>query len=58
MSTILIFCLMVAGQFANWLHWLINLVVVACVCIFHFSDGISWMPRYTYGSFWCKTGIG
>ena len=24
---------MVVGQFGNWLHWLINLVDVACVCI-------------------------
>ena len=32
---------MVAGQFTNWLYWLINLVVVAYVCIFHFNDGIN-----------------
>jgi hypothetical protein len=30
--------------------------VMAC-CAFHLSDGISCIPRYTYGSFWCKTGI-
>ena len=40
-STILIFCLMVAGQLTSWLHWLISLVVVTCVYIFHFSDGIN-----------------
>ena len=32
-------------------------MVMAC-CVFHSNDGISWIPRYTYGSFWCRTGIG
>ena len=30
-STILTFCFIIAGQFTNWLHCLINLVVVVCV---------------------------
>ena len=58
MSTILIFCLIVAGQFVRSLHWFIILVVVMCVWSFHFNDGTNCMPRYTYGSFWCRTGIG
>ena len=32
-STMLIFCLIVAGQFTNWLHWLISLVVVVWIYI-------------------------
>ena len=44
-STILIFCLIVAGQFVSCLHWSIILVVVMCVWSFHFSDGTSCMPK-------------
>jgi hypothetical protein len=32
-------------------------MVMVC-CAFHFKDGISWIPKYTYGSFWWKTGMG
>ena len=46
--TILIFCLIVAGQFVSNLHWFIILAVVMCVWIFHFNDGTSCMPKYTY----------
>ena len=28
-----------------------------CICIFHLRDGTSWIPRYTYGSFWCSIGM-
>ena len=38
---ILIFCLIIVGQFASWLYWLINLMIVACICIFYFNDGMS-----------------
>jgi hypothetical protein len=31
--------------------------VVICLCRFHFKDGISWIPRYLYGLFWCNIGI-
>ena len=41
MLTKLIFCLIIAGQIASWLHWLINLIIVACSYIFHFNDGIN-----------------
>jgi hypothetical protein len=34
-----------------------SLFIVMVCCAFHFSDGISWIPRYTYGSFWCRTGM-
>ena len=50
-STMLIFCLIVAGQLASYLHWSVILVVVMCVCSFYFNDGTSCIPRYTYGSF-------
>ena len=56
-STMLICCLIVAGHFVNCLHWFSTLLVVMCVWSFHFNEGTSWMPRYIYGSFWCRTGI-
>ena len=40
-STMLIYPWIVGGQFASWLHCLINLVVVMCICIFHFSVSTS-----------------
>ena len=38
-STMLIFCLIVVGQFFNYLHWFVILVVVMCVWSFYFSEG-------------------
>ena len=29
-----------------------------CVWTCHFSEGTSWMPKYTYGSFWCTISGG
>ena len=28
-------------------------MIVVCICIFHLREGTSWIPRYTYDSFWC-----
>jgi hypothetical protein len=56
-STMLIFCLIVAGHFVSYLHWSIILARVMCVWSFHSSVGTSCMPKYT-GSFWCKIGSG
>ena len=57
-STMLIFCFIVAGQFVSCLHWSIILVTVMCVCSFHFRECTNCMPRYTYGSFWCRICMG
>ena len=32
-------------------------MVVVCICIFHLREGTSWIPRYTYGLFWCNTRV-
>ena len=53
-----IFCFIVAGQFVSCAHWFVSFLVVMCVCILHFKEGTKCMPRYVYGSFWCRTGIG
>ena len=57
-STMFIFCLIVVGQVVSCLHWSIILFVVTWVWSFHFNEGTSCMPRYTYGSFWCRIGSG
>ena len=44
-STICIFCFIVAGHAVNSLHFLMNLVVVMCDCVFHCSDGTRLIPR-------------
>ena len=50
-SVILIFCCIVAGQATSSLHCFTTLVVVVCICVFHFSEGARFIPRYIYGSF-------
>jgi hypothetical protein len=57
MSTIFNFCFSVAGEFSNSCVCFMSLFIVVACCVFHLSDGISF-PEYTYGSFWCRTGIG
>ena len=39
-STIFIFCFMVAGHVIKSLLCLVNLVVVMCVCVFHCNEGL------------------
>ena len=56
--TMLIFCLIEAGHFVSYLHWFIILFVVMCVWSFFFNEGTCLMPKYSEGSFWCKSGIG
>jgi hypothetical protein len=43
-STICIFCFIVAGHVIEKLYCLTSLVVVMCVCIFHYSDGTKLIP--------------
>jgi hypothetical protein len=44
-STILSFCFNVAGEFRRSFVCFISLFMVVACCVFHFSDGISWIPR-------------
>ena len=48
---ILIFCCIVTKQTTSSLHCFIRLVVVSCICVFHFSEGARFILRYVYGSF-------
>ena len=57
-STIFIFCFIVAGHVIKSLLCLVNLAVVMCVCIFHCNEGTRLIPRYTYGSCWLSMDIG
>ena len=50
-SVILNFCFIVAGQATRSLHCFIILVVVVCICLFYFSEGTKFIPRYVYSSF-------
>ena len=36
---------------------MITSVVMVYICIFHLREGTSWIPRYTYDSFWCCMGM-
>jgi hypothetical protein len=47
MSTILSFCFSVAGEFSRSCVCFISLFMVMAYCVFHFSDGINWILRYT-----------
>jgi hypothetical protein len=42
----------VAGDWRRSCVCFMSLFIVMACCAFHFSDGISWIPKYTYGSFW------
>ena len=44
-STICIFCFIVAAHVVSNLHCLTSLVVVMCVCVFHYSDGTKLIPK-------------
>ena len=44
-SIIFFFCFIVAGHEVNNLHCWASLVVVMCICIFHFGDGTKLMPK-------------
>ena len=50
-STMLVFCLIVAGEFVNCLYWSIILAIVMCIWSFYFSEGTSCMPKYTHVRF-------
>jgi hypothetical protein len=49
--TIFIFCFIVLGDASSCLLCFSSLSMVICLWRFHFRDGISWMPKYLYGSF-------
>jgi hypothetical protein len=48
----------VAGEFSSSSICFMSLFMVVACCVFHLSNGISCIPRYMYGSFWYRTGIG
>ena len=58
MSTILIFCFMVAGHAIKSLLCLVSLAMVMYVCVFHCNEGTRLISKYTYGSCWLSLGIG
>ena len=48
-SAILIFCFIVVGQATRSLHCFMTLVVVVmCICVFHFSEGTRFIPKYVW----------
>ena len=52
----LIFCLRLAGErLSSFLCYLAFWSVISFYR-FHLRDGISWMPRYVYGSFCVRVG--
>ena len=52
----LIFCLRLAGERVSSLHCCLAFWSVVSFWMFHFRDGISWIPRYAYGSFCVRVG--
>ena len=45
-----------AGELvSSWLCCLIFLSVIS-FCRFHLNDGVRFIPRYIYGSFWVRMG--
>ena len=53
---ILIFCLRLAGDRVSSLLCCLVFWRVISLCMFHLREGISWMPRYVYGSFCVRVG--
>jgi hypothetical protein len=41
------FCFSMAGELRRSCVCFMSLFMVMACCAFHFSDGMSWIPRYT-----------